>query len=131
MKTFPRFTEAQITVDLKQPYFKMVFASMQSFLNRFDTEMTPDEFKSLLDDIEKRQGIRFTPELTQNQAAFKNELEDANWALHEAYSEIRMQHADKVLTELNSHFDEHFDRDIFDLAEGETLKIADTGSVYG
>lgn len=131
MKTFPRFIESQITIDLKQPHFKMVFAAMQSILTRLDAEMSPDEFKSFLDDIEKRQGIKFPPELTQNQAAFKFEFENANWALHDAYADKRMEYVNRVLDDLNTNLEENYDREIFDLPEGQTLKIEDAGTVYG
>jgi hypothetical protein len=131
MKTFPRFTEAQITIDLKQPHLKMVFAAMQAILTRLDAEMSPDEFKSFLDDTAKHQGIKFPPELTQNQAAFKFEFENANWALHDAYADKRMEYVNRVLDDLNTNLEENYDREIFDLPDGQTLKIEDAGTVYG
>jgi hypothetical protein len=131
MKEFPRFTESQITLDLKQPHLKIIFASLQALLSRLDVEMSPGEFKSFLDDTEKRQGIKFASELTQNQAAFKIEVENASSALMDAYLDKKMFYVDMVISDLNEHFDEHYDREIFDLAKGETLKIADAGSVYG
>lgn len=131
MKDFPRFTESQITIELKQPHLKIVFAAMQAFLTRFDTEMSPDAFKSLLDDTAKRQGIKFPPELTQNIEAFKTELENANAALMDAYCEKQSAYIDRFVDDVNAFFEEHYDPDVFNLAEGQRLKIDDGVSVYG
>jgi hypothetical protein len=129
--TTTRFSDSVIKLELRQHDVKVLFVAMQALLLRLDTQMPPDEFKSLLDDAHKYQGIKFSSEITQNMAEFAKFADEANTALHDAYSEKTMEYVDAILAELNEHFDEHYDREIFNLAEGETLKIEASGLVYG
>jgi hypothetical protein len=131
MKEFPPFTESQITIELKQFHLKLVFVAMQALLTRFDADMPAAEFKSLIDTTIQRQGIKFPSEFTQDQSSFQNQLELANDALMDAYVQKKSIYTDKFIDEVNALFNENYDREIFDLANGETLKIADSGSVYG
>ncbi len=115
MKEFPRFTESIIQLELKQPHCKIIFVALQALINQLDAGLLPEQFESILVSTKKRMGVKLAAELIQDQTIFLDQVH----LVADAFKDI------------NDHFDQHYDREVFDLADGQTLKIEDMHSVYG
>lgn len=131
MKDFPRFTQSNIEYSITQPQMKLLSAIVADFINRLDTNPSPQQINAL-NAIAKQQACGLLPvtysENPQQLVIDSHLLIDA---LIDAYVDKKSKYQDRVLDDLNALFAESYDREIFDLSDGETLKIADSSSVYG
>ncbi len=131
MKEFPRFTESIIQLELKQPHCKIIFVALQALINQLEAGLLPDQFESILVSTKKRMGVKLAAELTQDQTIFLDQVHLVADAFTDAFNDKQMFYVNAFLKDINDHFDQHYDREVFDLADGQTLKIEDMHSVYG
>lgn len=130
MKDFPRFTASTIQYSITQPQMKLLTAILADFIDQLELDHSTQKINRLNISANRNCGQLPALYLTIPEK-LQSDCHDLLEVVIDAYVDKKMQYVDLVLQDLNTHFAENYDREVFDLADGQTLKIADSSSVYG
>lgn len=123
MKQFPRFSEATILQSITQPQAKLILTALNAFARDLDDPQSTNEIKSLVAHCEQSYGFSFPAAYSENPKELEPQVHQLIDTICHAYCDERdhqISMASEYFTEL-SH--DYFDQDVFNLAQGETLRV--------
>jgi hypothetical protein len=127
MKQFPRFSDAVILQSITQPQTKLLLAALNAFERQLNTETLAEQNKSLLAHCEQSYDFKFTSHYQNNLHETQIQVQNLIDVLCAAYCDSRLSFITLANQELHEHYQEHFDSDVYNIPEGETLRVADYG----
>jgi hypothetical protein len=126
-----RFNDSVILHELKQPQAKFILMALSQLFEKFDAGISHDEFKSLLAHAKSRNNLSFSNDTTQNLEKFKNCILETYDSILDAYVNKQSEFIDDFVNDVNKLLSKRDDPDLFNLSEGDTIKIEAGRSVYG
>jgi hypothetical protein len=131
MKEFPRFNDSQMQCTFTANQMKLLLTLVRDSLDKLDQGISKEDIAHF---VQLGNKINSTYTFTHYQAMPEKLFSDID-ALYESlldpFIKKKLEYVELFREDLNRHFEENYDREVFYLEDGQTLKIADSGTVYG
>lgn len=127
MKKFPAFSDAVILHQINQQQAKIIFAALRVLDAHLEAENPAADLalvKSHLLGVQDAYGFKYTADQVSNPRSLQPALHQMIDALCDAYSNSQDEHIRMATKFLHDQYEENFEPDVFNLPQGETLRIA-------
>lgn len=127
MKKFPQLSDAVILHQITQPQAKIIFAALRVLDAHLSLENPASDLafvKSQIQDVQESFGFKFSANQVSDPRSMQPALHQMIDALSDAYTNAHEQHIRIASEFLHTQYEENFDPDVFNLPQGETLRIA-------
>jgi hypothetical protein len=131
MKEFPRFNDSQMQCTFSANQMKLLLTLVRDMFDKLYQGIAKEDVEHF---VLLGNKINSTHTFTHYQALPEKLFTDIDalyTVLLDAFVQKKLEYVEFVREDLNRHFEENYDREVFHLEDGQTLKIADSGTVYG
>lgn len=127
MKKFPAFSDAVILHQINQQQAKIIFAALRVLDAHLSLENPASDLafvKSQIQVVQDTFGFKFTADQVSNPRSLQPALHQMIDSLCNAYSSAQENQIRMASEFLHDQYAENFEPDVFNLPQGETLRIS-------
>lgn len=123
-KEILRFSEAKIQATVTQPQLKLILSVLSQFRAALDTEAPEPLIESVLSHANIHYGFKIDGDYLNNQEKLKLDIELMLDDLIDFYTIEKGKLWQQLQNSVVEFFDKNIDPEIFDIADGEPIKVA-------
>lgn len=127
MKKFPAFSDAVILHQINQQQAKIIFAALRVLDSHLSMENPASDLafvKTQIQDVQESFGFKFSADQVSDPRTMQPALHQMIDALCDAYINAHDKQIRMASEFLHDQYAENFEPDVFNLPQGETLRIA-------